>query len=87
MRAWLAALAFLLRVDHSDASIVISQDCNEAIHAYRQKARDVSDALKRYTRCLSDTHGTDDCSSQFHQLRSDQEAFEGIVASYKSECD
>ena len=86
MRAWLAALVFALGAPFVGARAG-TDDCNEAIDTYNQKARDVSDSLRRYGQCLSDSHGADDCSSEFQQLKSDQDDFEEAVSGYKSKCD
>lgn len=61
-------------------------DCNDATSAYNAAISDVSDAIKRYTRCLSSSNGRDDCSSEFRRLKNAQSDFETAVSQYESEC-
>jgi archaellum component FlaC len=63
-----------------------TDECNKAIDTYNQKADDISDTLRQYAQCLSDSKGADDCSSEFHQLKSDQDDFERAVSNYRSDC-
>jgi hypothetical protein len=44
-------------------------DCSDATNAYNSAISDVSDTLRRYTRCLSSSNGSDDCSSEFRRLK------------------
>jgi len=61
-------------------------ECQDAIAAYNSAIADVSTALRRYTTCLSDSQGHDDCSTQFRRLRSAQSDFESAVSNYGVEC-
>jgi hypothetical protein len=40
---------------------------------------EVSDALRHYARCISDSQGHDDCSTEFSSLKSAQDDFESAV--------
>jgi hypothetical protein len=62
------------------------EECREAVDRYNQALSDVSDAFRAYGRCVSDSRGHDDCSSEFSQLRSAQDDFETAVSDYGSEC-
>jgi hypothetical protein len=62
-------------------------ECRDAVNSYNSALSDVSDALKRYANCISDSQGHDDCSTEFSSLRSDQDDFESAVSAYESECD
>jgi hypothetical protein len=62
-------------------------DCDDAVSAYNSGISDVSDAIKRYSRCLSSSNGHDDCSSEFRRLKNAQSDFETAVSNYESECD
>ena len=62
-------------------------ECSDATSAYNSAISDVSDALKRYTRCLSGSNGHDDCSTEFRRLKNAQSDFESAVSEYQSECD
>jgi hypothetical protein len=43
-------------------------DCSDATNTYNSAISDVSDTLRRYTRCLSSSNGSDDCSSGVPQI-------------------
>jgi hypothetical protein len=61
-------------------------DCSEATSTYNSAISDVSDAIRRYTRCLSSSNGHDDCSSEFRKLKNAQSDFESAVSKYENEC-
>jgi hypothetical protein len=61
-------------------------ECNDATSTYNSAISDISDALKRYSRCLSNSNGHDDCSSEFRKLKNAQSDFESAVSEYESEC-
>jgi hypothetical protein len=62
-------------------------NCSDATSTYNSAISDISDSLKRYTRCLSSSNGHDDCSSEFRKLKNAQSDFESAVSEYESECD
>jgi len=69
------------------ASIEPAQaDCSGAISAYNSALSDIETYLKRYTRCLSSSNGSDDCSSEFRRLRSAQSDFESAVSDHQAYC-
>lgn len=61
-------------------------DCSDAVSTYNSVISDVSSYLRRYTNCLSNSNGHDDCSSEFRRLRSAQSDFESAVSNYEREC-
>jgi hypothetical protein len=61
-------------------------ECRQAIHEYNSAMAEVSDALRHYARCISDSQGHDDCSTEFSSLKSAQDDFESAVSDYESEC-
>jgi hypothetical protein len=61
-------------------------DCRSASSNYNSALDDVATTLKRYTRCVADSKGQDDCSSEFRRLKSAQNDFESAVASLRYEC-
>jgi hypothetical protein len=63
-----------------------TEECNDAISTYNSAVSDVSDALRRYTRCLSSSAGHDDCSSEFRKLKNAQSDFEAAVSQHEIEC-
>ena len=62
------------------------EDCSDATNTYNSAISEVSDTLRRYTRCLSSSNGHDDCSSEFRRLKNAQSDFESAVSKYQSEC-
>ena len=63
-----------------------TEKCNDSIEGYNLAVSEVSDKLKRYSRCLSGSQGRDDCSSEFRRLRSAQNDFETAVSNYEADC-
>jgi hypothetical protein len=61
-------------------------ECRQAIHEYNSAMAEVSDALRHYAGCISDSQGHDDCSTEFSSLKSAQDDFESAVSDYESEC-
>jgi hypothetical protein len=61
-------------------------ECKEAIASYNSAVEEVSNTMKRYSRCVSDSQGHDDCSSEFRRMKSSQSEFEAEVSNYGSEC-
>jgi hypothetical protein len=61
-------------------------DCSDAVSTYNSAISAVSDALRRYNRCLANSNGHDDCSSEFRRLKNAQSDFESAVSEYGSEC-
>jgi hypothetical protein len=61
-------------------------ECREAVDRYNEATGEVADALRAYSRCVSDSRGHDDCSSEFSRSRSAQDDFEAAVSDYESEC-
>jgi hypothetical protein len=62
------------------------QECRDATDQYKKTIDDVSQALKRYTSCVADSKGHDDCSAQFRRLRSAQDDFKSAVSIYQRDC-
>jgi hypothetical protein len=61
-------------------------DCESAVSEYNSSISDISSYLRRYSRCVADSRGNDDCSSEFRRLRSAHDDFENAVSRYQSEC-
>jgi hypothetical protein len=61
-------------------------DCDSAVSDYNSAISDIDSYLRRYSRCVADSRGNDDCSSEFRRLRSAQDDFESAVSRYQSEC-
>ena len=61
--------------------------CEDAVDSYNGAVSEIEYQLGRYTRCLSNSAGEDDCNSEFRRLRSAQDDFESAVSSYRDECE
>ena len=63
-----------------------SSECSDAVDSYNSALEEVGYTLKRYARCVENSGGSDDCSSEFRRLKNSQYDFETAVSSYGSEC-
>ena len=61
-------------------------DCRSATDEYNSALDDVASTLKRYTRCVAESKGRDDCSSEFRRLKNAQSDFESAVSHVESGC-
>jgi hypothetical protein len=77
------AFAFTLVISTATTASV---DCNAAVSRYNSALSDIDSYVRRYSRCVADSRGTDDCSSEFRRLRSAQSDFEDAVSDYQREC-
>lgn len=83
MRHALAALALLAGSISSPAS---ASACSDSIQRYNEALSAVSYALNRYSRCVSESQGRDDCWTEFRRLKSAQDDFESAVSEIESYC-
>jgi hypothetical protein len=60
--------------------------CREAADHYKSAVAEVSETVRNYTTCVSDSRGHDSCSTEFLQLQQAQDGFESAVSEYESEC-
>ncbi len=58
-----------------------ANDCSDEVQNYNNALEEVSSTLRRYSRCVADSRGHDDCSSEFRRLRNAQFDFESAVSS------
>jgi len=77
----IAALCVTAPMAHADTA-----ECREAVDRYNEAIGEVANALRAYSRCVSDSRRHDDCSIEFSRLRSAQDDFETAVSDYESEC-
>lgn len=63
-----------------------SADCKQTVDAYNTAIEEISSTIKRYSRCISNSEGHDECSSEFRRLRSAQGDFETAVSDYGFQC-
>jgi hypothetical protein len=60
-----------------------TEECRDSLEHYNAAPGDVAGALRQYGRCVSDSKGHDDCSSEFSTLHSAQDDFESAVSEYQ----
>ena len=63
-----------------------SYACRLAMDQYNTAVQEISSTLRRYTNCVSNSQGQDDCYFEFRRLKSAQDDFEMAVSSYQSSC-
>ena len=63
-----------------------TDECRDVLDHYNSARSDVSSALRQYGRCISDSKGHDDCSSEFSTLHSAHDDFESAVSEYQDKC-
>jgi hypothetical protein len=88
-RLYIAAIAVgvVAAFQTSSGASASPSDCQDAISQYNSAISDISTTLRRYTNCVSNSNGHDDCSSEFRRLKSAQSDFEDAVSKYGSDCD
>jgi len=60
--------------------------CSYARERYNSALDDIGLTLRRYTTCLSNSAGEDDCSTEFRRLKYAQDEFESAVSDVGSYC-
>lgn len=61
-------------------------DCDAAVDSYNSATSEIGYQMRRYSRCVSGSQGSDDCSTEFRRLRYAQDTFETAVSNYQSDC-
>ena len=61
-------------------------DCREATDRYNAALDEIDLALRRYTRCITNSRGEDECSSEFRLVQYAQSSFEAAVSEVQAEC-
>ena len=82
-----AGLIALLLLVPAASSAKDAAQCKAAIESYNSALSDISSSLRRYTNCVNDSQGKDDCSSEFRRLKSAQSDFETAVSEYEANCE
>jgi hypothetical protein len=85
-RAISAVVALTLVAMFPPAILADVDSCREAIRQFKSARADIASAFRTYGNCVSGSDGTEDCSSEFGQLRLAQDDFESAVSSYQSDC-
>jgi hypothetical protein len=63
-----------------------ADDCEDAVRRYNSILSDMNSTMRRLTSCVADSKGRDDCSSEFHRLKSAHGDFESAVTKYRRDC-
>lgn len=87
VRLWAALIVIgFATLSRPTSTFADPEECQEAIDAYNTALRELPDAIQAYANCVASSHGHDDCSVEFSNLRSDQDDFETAVANYQRDC-
>ena len=68
------------------ASSQDAEQCRYTVDNYNNAVSHISSRIRRYSSCVANSNGHDDCSSEFRRLRSAQSEFETYVSEYQSYC-
>lgn len=71
----------------SMSALADPEECQNAIDAYNTAISESSFRLKRYSQCLANSQGNDNCWTEFRRLKSAHDDFDSAVTMYQSECD
>jgi hypothetical protein len=85
-----AIAAILFALSLGAAAPAVSKppsQCDDAIDDYNRSVGDLSSYLSRYSSCVQNSQGYDDCSTEFRRVRNTQSDFEAAVSNFQSECD
>jgi tetratricopeptide (TPR) repeat protein len=63
-----------------------SFECNDAVTNLNYAVSGISTALPSYTRCISNSAGRDECTSEFHSLQVAQDSFQWAVRRVRDAC-
>jgi hypothetical protein len=83
MRAILIFLAIFGII--SSKAMASNDNCEQAIEHYNSVLRDLETNWKRYTSCINNSSGRDDCASPFRRVKSDQGDYEDAVSRLASD--
>ncbi len=86
MRKLVAAVFFVTTLLSGLPATADTEACNGAARVLKSARNGVGDYVRRYASCVSRSNGHDDCSRQFSDLRSAQDAFTLAVSDYDREC-
>jgi hypothetical protein len=62
------------------------EQCRRAVDEFNLAREDIVSTARQYARCVTDSEGADDCSSEFRELRGAQDAFEEAVSEHQAYC-
>jgi len=82
----LVAAVFVTTLLSGLPAVADTEACSGAARVLTSARNGVGDYLRRYASCVSRSNGHDDCSRQFLDLQSAQDAFALAVSDYDREC-
>ena len=68
------------------SQIADATTCATATNQVNNVLNELADKLTKYSDCIADSQGGDDCASEFESLQSDQEDFEAAAIQYRAAC-
>ncbi len=60
--------------------------CTVAVLDYNYILPKLTDAMDKFSTCVNDSKGTDKCSNEYNEFRSEYAQFADAVANYMKEC-
>jgi hypothetical protein len=63
-----------------------SEECRRAATDFDETVADVREAVRTYEKCVSASHGRNNCSAEIQALDDSHDDFEDAVASYTAAC-
>ena len=82
----LALTAVFVATANVSEAYAENEDCDTATAQINNARTDISNAMRKYSRCVGSTQGDDDCSLEFSRLKRAQDDFESAVEGYQSDC-
>lgn len=79
-------LACVIIMSWSWSAAADVEQCERAIRDYKEASSELADYVNRYVRCLNNTDGSDNCSSEFSRLKRAQSDFEDAVSELGWRC-
>ena len=83
MRVVAAVVALAVALAAAPAA---ADECGDAVNDYNAVLSHLNDAMQRYSTCIADSKGMDDCAAAFRALRTAQGEFASAVDIYIKQC-
>jgi hypothetical protein len=68
------------------APMALADECSDAVMNYNHYLPRLNDAEQRFSNCVADSLGRDDCAKEFAALQAAYRDFAAAVAFYKENC-
>lgn len=81
-----AAISALIGLCLATPSAAMANACEDAWWEYNRRLDNIDQQVQRYTRCLRNSEGREDCSSHFRRLRTEQQQLEQAVQNIRLYC-